>query len=173
MELKIGALLNSLMLAVVLVILSLLSSGTNSVTSLEPSPRPIYSDDDDYADLQEEAKNVLEIFRENIDLAKIVIYILFGTALLLVITSSMLIHGVRRNRRGLLVPFIIHDMINVIIFFGFAVVVLVVFGTHTVIISSAISIFAAILIQIYFLLVVISQYQALGLLRMHEEISMK
>lgn len=165
---------NSLAYAGFLVMLVLLSNNrTHIENSFQPTPHPSFDDDDEYLDIPEEDKHLLELIMDNIDLVKIVIYILLGASLLIVITASMLIHGVRQNRRGLLIPFVIQDVINLLLLCAFAVLALVVLGTSMVIVIIVIVIFVVILIKVYFLMVVISQYQALGLIRMHEEISMK
>lgn len=78
-----------------------------------------------------------------------------------------------QNRQKLLLPFIIQESVNLVIYTALAILIVVLFGAQTMIISSVISTVVGILINLYFLLVVISQYQALGLIRMHEEISMK
>ncbi|XP_069982705.1 uncharacterized protein [Penaeus vannamei] len=104
---------------------------------------------------------------------KLALYILLGVSLLCVVTSSMLIHGVRRKRRGLLLPYIVQEVINIIIFIVLIIGTLVIVGTHQIIVSAVVGVIGGILIHLYFMLVVISQYQALGLIRMHEEISMK
>ena len=81
--------------------------------------------------------------------------------------------SILQDRRGLLLPFIVQEMMNIIILIALSVTVLVLFGALNVIIGLVMSVLCGCLIKLYLLLVVISQYQALGLIRMHEEISMK
>ncbi|KAK7071675.1 hypothetical protein SK128_027433 [Halocaridina rubra] len=170
----ITSLISSLALAGIVVMFTLLGIGTNTLKAvhnqLDQQPP---SEDDDYTDVREEAKNILEMVMDHIETVKIVLYILLGLVLLCVITSSMLIHGVRRNRRGLLVPYIFQEILNVIALVAISIWGLVIFGTQYQIVSSVIGLFIGAFIHCYFALVVFSQYQALGLIRMHEEISMK
>ncbi|XP_042882201.1 uncharacterized protein LOC122259473 isoform X2 [Penaeus japonicus] len=164
----IGALMNSIMFAILLVMVALFGAGTRKV--LED---PAFLEDDDYADVKEEQKQILELVLDHMDAVKLALYILLGISLLCVVTSSMLIHGVRRKRRGLLLPYIVQEVINIIVFIALIIGTFVILGTHKVVVSSMIGVIGGILIHLYFMLVVISQYQALGLIRMHEEISMK
>lgn len=78
-----------------------------------------------------------------------------------------------QKRRGLLLPYIVQEVINIIIFIALTIGALVILGTHRVVVSSVIGVIVGLFVHLYFMLVVISQYQALGLIRMHEEISMK
>ena len=65
------------------------------------------------------------------------------------------------------------QVVNIVVFVALDITVLVIFGAHKIIISSVLSMLVGCLFQLYLVLVVVSQYQALGLIRMHEEISMK
>nr|XP_027237946.1 uncharacterized protein LOC113829059 [Penaeus vannamei] len=164
----IGALVNSIMFAILLVMVALFGAGTRK--ALED---PVFNEDDDYADVKEEQKQAIELVLEHMEAVKLALYILLGVSLLCVVTSSMLIHGVRRKRRGLLLPYIVQEVINIIIFIVLIIGTLVIVGTHQIIVSAVVGVIGGILIHLYFMLVVISQYQALGLIRMHEEIIFK
>jgi len=85
----------------------------------------------------------------------------------------MLIHGVKNDRRGLLLPYLCQEAFNIIVFFALFIWILVTFGTDIRVVGTALSMLGAVVLHIYFALVVFSQYQALGLIRMHEEHSMK
>lgn len=172
----IGSLLSSLALAGMVVMFVFLGVGVDTAHKLSNSHQPSPSHDsldDDYADIRTEAKNMMELIVDQISTVTVVLYILLALCLLCVVTSSMLIHGVKRNRRGLLVPYIIQEALNVIALISVDIWLLVVFGTDMRIISLGLSLAGGFLVHLYFGLVVISQYQALGLIRMHEEISMK
>lgn len=128
---------------------------------------------DDYADVADNDKAAMELVMENLDVVKNVVLALLAVSVLLLIASSCLIHGVRNKRRGMLVPYMIQELINIAVFLGLIIINHVYLGSHEVAIYFSLSVGGGLLIHLYFLLVVISQYQALGLIRMHEEISMK
>ncbi|KAK4323859.1 hypothetical protein Pmani_005498 [Petrolisthes manimaculis] len=48
------------------------------------------------------------------------LYVLLALYSALIITASMLIHGVRTNRRNLLLPYIVQEVISLFIFIGIA-----------------------------------------------------
>lgn len=72
-----------------------------------------------------------------------------------------------------MLPFIIQEVLNIVIFIALDISVAVLFGFAEILLVIVLTVGGGCIIEIYLLLVVISQYQALGLLRMHEEISMK
>ncbi|XP_047468648.1 uncharacterized protein LOC125024917 [Penaeus chinensis] len=159
--------MNSIVFAILLVMVALFDAGAKK--SLDP----VFTEDDDYADIREEQKQITEVVLDHMDAVKLALYILLGVSLMCVVTSSMLIHGVRRKRRGLLLPYIVQEVINILVFLALIIGTLVILGTHRIIVSSVLGVVVGLLMHLYFMLVVISQYQALGLIRMHEEISMK
>jgi len=167
----INALINSLMFAILTIMMVFMNAGAKQ--TLREHDAAVFNEDEDYPAVQENEKQILEIIIAHIDLVTIALYILLGVSLLCVITSSMLIHGVRNKRRGLLLPFIVQEVINIIVFIGLMIGALVGLGTHYIIVSGVMGVVGGMLIHIYCMLVIISQYQALGLIRMHEEISMK
>ncbi|XP_063848297.1 uncharacterized protein LOC135093233 [Scylla paramamosain] len=168
----IGAIFSSLSMAISLVMVMFLDAGVSTAKAVNEIHRSRMNDDD-YMDTQDQPKQIMELVQEHLSYVKIALYVMLALALLLIITSSMLIHGVRRDRRGLLLPFIVQQLVNIVVFVGLDIAVLVLFGAHKVIIGSVLSMLVGCLIQLYLVLVVVSQYQALGLIRMHEEISMK
>lgn len=169
----IGAIFSSISTAISLVMVLFLDTGVSLTKSLHELNRNRLNEDDDYMDTYEKPKQILELVQEHIGYVKVALYVMLALTLLLIITSSMLIHGVRTDRRGLLLPFIVQQLVNIVVFVALDITVLVLFGAHRVIIGSVLGMLVGCLIQLYLVLVVVSQYQALGLIRMHEEISMK
>lgn len=169
----IGAILTTLSMTGLLLMMMLVDVGVSASKSIHESHRSSLDPDDDYVDAHDHAQTMFELLQANITYVNIALYIMLGLAVLMIITSSMLIHGVRTDRRGLLLPFIVQEVVNIIVFIAIDIAVLVLFGAQEAIIGMVLSVVGGCLIQIYLLLVVISQYQALGLIRMHEEISMK
>ncbi|XP_071527344.1 uncharacterized protein [Panulirus ornatus] len=168
----IGSLMSCIMCACTLVLLMFVGVGIEETRKSRPTPDPLEADDD-YIDIREQQENALEWLKDHIDMIKILLYIFLGLSLLLVITTSMLIHGVRRNRQGLLLPFIVQESIMLVVYVLLIILSLVSLGSKMPIIYCDITFVVSFVVDLYFLLVVISQYQALGLIRMHEEISMK
>lgn len=72
-----------------------------------------------------------------------------------------------------MIPYIVQEIFNIIILLALAISVAVIFGAPELLLGIILGAAGGCILNLYFLLVVISQYQALGLLRMHEEISMK
>ena len=141
----------------------LAGNGKDDVKSLNGGQLP-----PDYED------DIMEITKDLISIVSIIVYVIFAVCLLTVINSSMLIHGVRRNRRGLLVPYIFQEFIRIIVISSVIIWIIVVFRAQGPIIGTVLGLLTCLIIDIYFVLVVISQYQALGLIRTHEEeMSMK
>lgn len=171
----IGALVNTLTLAGTLVMFVIMGLGADSVNKLSKAFEEKVDDyEDEYVDVREEqGPNIMEIFLDHISTVIIFLYILLAVCILMVITSSMLIHGVKNDRRGLLLPYLCQEAFNIIVFFTLFIWILVIFGTDIRVVGTALSMLGAVLLHIYFALVVFSQYQALGLIRMHEEHSMK
>jgi len=169
----ISALMNSIMFAGLLVMLVIMQVGASTAREMhKTSTSP--SVDDDYENLNLEMdESAFELMQQHIGMVKLALYVLLGLAVLLIITSSMLIHGVRRNRRGLLIPYMIQESVALLVYIALAIAPLIAIGTYNPIVYFTLSVTGGILIHVYFLLVVFSQYQALGLIRMHEEISMK
>ncbi|KAG0720770.1 hypothetical protein GWK47_047818 [Chionoecetes opilio] len=154
--------------------MTLVDVGVQTAKHLEESHRSSLDEkSNDYMDTQDQPKNMFELIQEHMDYVRIALYIMLVLSLLTVITTSMLIHGVRRDRRGLLLPFMVQEVVNIIIFVAMDVTLLVLFGAQEAILGMVFSVLGGVLLQLYLLVVVISQYQALGLIRMHEEISMK
>lgn len=168
----IGAIMTSLTLAVMLVFLLFVDSSVDLASNIHEVHRNSLKDDD-YADVGDQPKQIFDLVKEHLSYVKIAFCIVLTLGLLSVITSSMLIHGVRRDRRGLLLPFITQEVLNIVIFIALDISVAVIFGVPDVLIGLVLGVAGGCIIELYFLLVVISQYQALGVLRMHEEISMK
>ncbi|XP_068248754.1 uncharacterized protein [Palaemon carinicauda] len=171
----VGALLNSLTLAGTLVIFVFLGLGADAVNTLSKHLEKAANDyEDEYVDVREDQPpTIMELFLAHITSVTIVLYVLLALCIFMIITSSMLIHGVKNDRRGLLLPFIGQEAVNAIVFLSLFIWILATFGTDTKVIGMAISILLGTLVRGYFALVVFSQYQALGLIRMHEEHSMK
>lgn len=169
----IGAIFSSISTAISLVMVLFLDVGVSTAKTLHEIHRSRINEEDDYMDTQDQPKQIMELVQEHISYVKIALYVVLALTLLLIITSSMLIHGVRTDRRGLLLPFIVQQLVNIMVFVTLDIAVLVIFGAHRVVIGSVLSMLVGCLIQLYLVLVVVSQYQALGLIRMHEEISMK
>lgn len=99
--------------------------------------------------------------------------VLLALAILSIVSSSMLIHGVRKSRRGLLVPWILQEFIHILLALTLAVLMFVLFGAQSMSWTVVVPIILCCFIEVFFIIVVISQYQALGLIRMHDEMCMK
>lgn len=156
-----------------LAVLTFIGATVNLAKELSKAnqPPPV---DDDYADVNEgNPIPIFELVQAHITGVTIALYIVLALCILSVITSSMLIHGVKHNRRGLLTPFLIQEIVNVIVLAALIIWSLVIFEGHETVVYSALGTTAFLGLHVYFALVIFSQYQALGLIRMHEEISMK
>lgn len=169
----ISALMNSIIFAVLLVMLVFLQVGvdTAKVTATSKTTS-VPSSQDDMTD-ESAVEQMQKLMQEHIGTVKIVLYVLLALAVVHVITSSMLIHGIRRNRRGLLLPYLVQETVALVVHIALIIAPLIVIGTMNVVVYSVLCIAVGVVVQVYFMLVVISQYQALGLIQMHEEISMK
>jgi len=174
----ITALINTLSWAIVCVMMTWLQAGTSLATSVaKAAPVDAYgSKDDDYTDSTEYKQAnkdasvaVMEFVHMHVSLANGLCYFFLVLALVLVIVDSMLIHGVKNNRRGLLFPFIIAEAVKTVILLIVAITLLSLFSGVETIVYMAISLFVGVGVEIYFILVVVSQYQALGIIRMHDE----
>ncbi|KAB7499439.1 hypothetical protein Anas_01187, partial [Armadillidium nasatum] len=128
-------------------------------------------------EIEERSEEVIEFIETHIETVKIILLIAVCQQLLDVICSSCLIHGIRRNRRGLLLPWAITHCLYLVIELSILVVYIVLLVYLSEFYSAILPSMAVLLIwmalHIYFILVVISQYQALGLIRMHDEMCMK
>ncbi|KAK3885705.1 hypothetical protein Pcinc_010091 [Petrolisthes cinctipes] len=171
----IAAIINTIVLIGILLMLIVMGIGVDAAKETHRiSATTSSSFDDDYENINEDlSQSDFELIQQNIGLVKAVLYVLLAMYTVLIITASMLIHGVRTNRRNLLLPYIVQEVISLLIFIGIAIAPLIAIGTFRIIVYFSLCVLGGIFIHIYFLLVVISQYQALGLIRMHEEMSMK
>lgn len=180
----ISAIMNTLTFVMPAVAIGLISGGTDEVHTAvhKEVNKPFdFGDDDDYADANEVAQanlegtaEIMDTIKNHVDTVKVVCYCLLFFSLFCLIAASMLIHGVKRNRRGLLLPWIVLECVKTLLFFIAPITLLALFGGNEVIIYTSLSFFVAIGLEVYFILVVISQYQALGIIRMHnDEINMK
>ncbi|KAG7172661.1 hypothetical protein Hamer_G006878, partial [Homarus americanus] len=164
----IGALLNSLTFAGVAVMLVFIGTATDSASQLHHFANTELhgshlNEDDEYTDSwEEQVEGILELIKAHIQMA-----------LVQIVTSSMLIHGVKHSRRGLLLPYLVITTIGILLCIIMGIVMFAVLGNASMIVSSAASMLVGAGLQVYFMLVVFSQYQALGLIRMHEDMSMK
>ena len=164
-------LINSFIFARVTFILA--GNGKDDVKSLNGGQLPP-DYEDDIMEITNYVGDIMEITKYLISIVSIIVYVIFAVCLLTVINSSMLIHGVRRNRRGLFVPYIFQEFITMIVIASLSIWIIVVFRAQGPIIGTVLGLLTWVIIDIYFVLVVISQYQALGLIRTHEEeMSMK
>jgi len=111
----------------------------------------------------------LEDIANHTDTAKIVFLILLVLAFLSVVTSSMLVHGVRRRRRGMLVPWLAQEVLHMVVGVAIIVLVFMLLGSIQEAWVFNAQMFVCILFQVFFFVVVVSQFQALGLIRMHED----
>ncbi|KAF2363136.1 Protein of unknown function DUF4728 [Trinorchestia longiramus] len=167
----------SLMLWIMNFLPQLLSMLENA---LAQSQGDLSVESDDYDEIffnrteaDEQIREAIEVLKDNVFPVKVAFLVLLALAFLSIITSSMLIHGVRKNSRGLLVPWLMQEVVHGILGLTLVILIFIVFGSHNIAWTTAIPIFACICIQIFFMLVVVSQYQALGLIRMHDEMCMK
>lgn len=187
-----SSLMNTLMWAIMCVMISFVSAGANvgnDIIQSQPSNAGAgggssfsfgADDDDEYTDVAgdkfkadnaDAMKDIMDVFTKSMDTVKVVCFCLLTYSLLLLIVASMLIHGIRRNRRGLLAPWIILECGKTLIFLIGAITLFAIFGGNEIIVYTGLSMFAAVGLEIYFILVVVSQYQALGIIRMHDEIA--
>ncbi|XP_076054785.1 uncharacterized protein LOC143033345 [Oratosquilla oratoria] len=146
----------------------------NALTSSEVDAA-ISNMDDDYveAEVQGIVERLLGMVTEHLGGVLIALYITLALSFLWLITSSLLLHGVRRNRRGFLVPWILEEAVILLLFIAIIIVCFVVYGVSVAVAIIVVGVVVTALVHLYYVLVVISQYQALGLIRMHEEISLK
>ncbi|XP_042215113.1 uncharacterized protein LOC121861445 [Homarus americanus] len=175
----IGALLNSLTFAGVAVMLVFIGTATDSASQLHHFANTELhgshlNEDDEYTDSwEEQVEGILELIKAHIQMVQILVYLMLAIALVQIVTSSMLIHGVKHSRRGLLLPYLVITTIGILLCIIMGIVMFAVLGNASMIVSSAASMLVGAGLQVYFMLVVFSQYQALGLIRMHEDMSMK
>merc|ERR550519_628330 len=101
----------------------------------------------------------MEFVKLHLSLATGLCYFFLALSLVPVVVDSMLIHGVKNNRRGLLFPFIIAESVKSVLLLILAITLLSLFGGIETIIYMAISFFVGVGLEIYFILVVVSQYQ--------------
>jgi len=117
---------------------------------------------------------MLDNIASHIDTAKVFFLILLVLSFLSIITSSMLVHGIRRRRRGLLLPWLGQEVIHMLVALTIVVFVFVVLGSIQEAWVFNAQVFVCFLLEVFFFIVVLSQYQALGLIRMHnDEMCMK
>lgn len=132
---------------------------------------------DEYDEMEKRSESIIDFIQEHGETVKILLLIAVCQQLIDVIFSSCLIHGIRRNRRGLLVPWIITHSIYVVIELFILVLYIVLLAYvsqfYGAILPSIAMLLVWMALHIYCILVVISQFQALGLIRMHDEMSMK
>lgn len=104
---------------------------------------------------------------------KIVFLCLLILAILAIVTSSCLIHGVKRQRRGLLLPWMMHECLHMLINLSIIITIFVFLGAikHAWILASPF--FGTFFIGLFFFTVVLSQFQALGMLQLHDDMMMK
>ncbi|XP_018016559.1 uncharacterized protein LOC108673266 [Hyalella azteca] len=121
----------------------------------------------------ENIKEALEVLKSSVMAVKVAVLVLLVLAILSVITSSMLIHGVRKNSRSLLVPWLVQEVLHIVVFLAAVVVMFGLFGVHEVAWAIAVPLLVVMCVQVFFMCVVASQHQALGLIRMHDEMCMK
>lgn len=151
----------------------LLQLGGLTITSNDNNLPNVAVKDEDQIQREQAAKEFQEMISSHVQIVKIVFIILLVLAILSVITSSMLLHGIRSKRRGLLVPWLLQEIIHVIINLIFIILIFVVLGAMKAAWITVIPSFVVMLVQIFFFVVILSQYQALGVLRMHEDMCMK
>jgi len=85
------------------------------------------------------------------------------------ITSSMLISGTRNRRRGLLLPWIIQEVIHIIVGIFFVGIFFYFLGNQKAAWYLAGPFFVTVTCQFYFIFVVISQFQALRMLMVQDD----
>merc|ERR1711976_382774 len=91
--------------------------------------------DDDYTnerDIARQQQDVLKMVMEHSETVLIVLYVFLGLAILKIITTSMLIHGTKNDRRGLLIPFCIQETINTLAIFIFVCVMFHFLGSNKI-----------------------------------------
>jgi len=109
-----------------------------------------------------------------VDYVQILVVVLLVTAFLSIVTSSMLISGTNKRRRFMLLPWVVQEVLHMI--FGIAYVVAAFYAlsdTGKIQWYFTTPVFVTMGLQIYFILVVISQFQALGMLSLQDEMMMK
>lgn len=122
---------------------------------------------------REQMRALVDLARKYIDGFQILLLVWLVLAILSLITSSMLIHGVRRRCRGYLLPWVIQEIVHIVLSISLMVFVFVIAGAIQWSWMVALPVVLGVGLSIFFILVVISQYQALELIRMQDEICMK
>lgn len=107
-----------------------------------------------------------EMIDKYIFIIKIVFLVFLILSFLSIVTSSMLIRAVKTARRGLLMPWVIQEVIHILV--GVACIVGLLVSIQAVWVW-CVPFLVSLVFQVFFMVVVISQYQALGLLRMHDD----
>jgi len=122
------------------------------------------------------AKEMNEFFdaiSHHIDTAKIIFLILLVIAFLSVVTTSLMIHGVRKNYRGMIIPWLVQEVVHFLMCWAVIITVFVFLGPIREAWIFASSFVLSFALQVVAFLVVLSEYQALGLIRMHNDMCMK
>merc|ERR1719239_879430 len=122
---------------------------------------------------EEQMKQVIQAIDDYKPFFEIFFIVLLVVAFLSIVTSSMLIHGIRKARRGLLVPWCCQEVVHILLTLVIIVFDFVILGVTKAAWMSVIPSFVILILQFFFFLVVVSQFQALGLIRMHDEMCMK
>lgn len=122
---------------------------------------------------QKQIRVIVDIIKKHFYFVQIAMLVLMCFAILSIITSSMLIHGVRKRCRCLLLPWVAQEFLNIFVGLAMTIITFILLGTAQLAWTLAVPFIVYIFIEIFFILVVISQYQALELIRMQDEMCMK
>jgi len=152
----------------------LASLGRISLTSDSDGGLPNFKvKSEDQKQREEELEAMLDMIDSYKEMFQTIFLVLLILSLLSIITSSLLIHGVRKARRGLLVPWMLQEIVHFVVGILLVAFVFVLLGSVKAAWVSVLPNLLILIIQIFFFVVVLSQFQALGLIRMHDEMCMK